>query len=275
MTLHVEKLSPALGAEVTGIDLREPVSEKAKEAILEAWLDHHMLVFPGQVLDDSEHVRVCRIFGDIQPERLNPHLADDANPAVHFVSNVRENGILPHGDIVFHMDQMQYDKPSQAMSLCAIEIPSEGGETKFSNSHMAYDALPDDMKRKLEGLRAENAYLYYSPNMMRKVTAREEEAPRAIHPVVRTHPVTGRKAIYVNRLLSDRIIGMEEAESDALLETLFQKIEEEQFIYEHKWRVGDVIVWDNRSLLHARNTYDSENERRQLRRIAIVGDVPY
>jgi taurine dioxygenase len=275
MTINVERLSPALGAEVTGVDLREPVDDATQKAILDAWYEHHMLVFPGQVLEDAEHLRACEIFGDIQPERLNPQLADDKNPGIHFVSNIREDGILPHGDIVFHMDQMQYDKPSQAMSLCGIDIPSSGGETKFSNGHLAYDALPDDVKQKLEGLRAENAYLYFSPNMMRKVTAREEEAPRAIHPVVRTHPVTGRKTIYVNRLLSDRIIGMDEAESDALLEMLFQQIEQDQFIYEHKWRVGDVIVWDNRGLLHARNTYDSENERRQLRRIAIVGDVPY
>ena len=275
MTLNIERLSPVLGAEVTGIDFREPVDDATKAVILDAWLEHHLLVFPGQVLDDADHLRACEIFGAIQPERLNPHLADGANPAVHFVSNIREDGILPHGDIVFHMDQMQYDKPSQAMSLYGIEIPSAGGETRFSNSHLAYDALSDEMKQRLDGLRAENAYLYYSPNMMRKVTAREEEAPRAIHPVVRTHPVTGRKAIYVNRLLSDRIIGIDQAESDALLEMLFQLIEEDRFIYEHTWRVGDVIVWDNRSLLHARNTYDSENERRQLRRIAIVGDVPY
>lgn len=275
MTIRIERLSPALGAEVTGIDLREPVDDAARKTILEAWYEHHLLVFPGQVLNDADHLLACGIFGDIQPERLNPHLAAEENPGVHFVSNVREDGILPHGDIVFHMDQMQYDKPSQAMSLCGIDIPSKGGETKFSNSHLAYDTLPDDVKKQLEGLRAENAYLYYSPNMMRKVEAREEEAPRAIHPVVRTHPVTGRKAIYVNRLLSDRIIGLDEAASDALLEMLFRQIEEDRFIYEHTWRVGDVLVWDNRSLLHARNTYDSENERRQLRRIAIVGDVPY
>ena len=275
MAIWIEELSPALGAEITGVDLREPVGDADREAIRDAWYEYHMVVFPGQILDDDEHLRVCGIFGEIQPERLNPHLADDENPGVHFVSNIREDGILPHGDIVFHMDQMQYDKPSQAMSLCGIEIPSSGGETKFSNGHMAYDALPDDVKQRLQGLRAENAYLYYSPNMMRKVTAREEEAPRAIHPVVRTHPVTCRKAIYVNRLLSDRIIGMDEAESDDLLEMLFLQIEQDRFIYEHTWRVGDVIIWDNRSLLHARNTYDSENERRQLRRIAIVGDVPY
>jgi taurine dioxygenase len=275
MTINIESLSPALGAEVTGIDLREPVDDATRKTVLEAWYEHHLLVFPGQVLDDAQHLRACEIFGDIQPERLNPHLAAEENPGVHFVSNIREDGILPHGDIVFHMDQMQYDKPSQAMSLCGIDIPSSGGETKFSNSHLAYDALPDDVKKRLGGLRAENAYLYYSPNMMRKVEAREEEAPRAIHPVIRTHPVTGHKAIYVNRLLSDRIVGMEEAESDALLEMLFRQIEEDRFIYEHTWRVGDVLIWDNRSLLHARNTYDSENERRQLRRIAIVGDVPY
>ena len=275
MTIHIEQLSPALGAEITGVDLREPVDKATKDAILEAWLDHHMLVFPGQLLDDTQHLRACEIFGPIQPERLNPHLANDQNPGVHFVSNIREDGILPHGDIVFHMDQMQYDQPSQAMSLYGIEIPSQGGETIFSNSHLAYEALPDDIKKRLEGLRAENAYLYYSPNMMRKVAEREAEAPRAIHPVVRTHPVTGRKAIYVNRLLSDRIIELDESESDDLLQLLFRQIEEPRFIYEHKWRVGDVIVWDNRSLLHARNTYDSENERRQLRRIAIVGDVPF
>ena len=275
MGINVVRLSPALGAEVTGVDLRQPVNDAIKKEILDAWMEHHMLVFPGQVLDDKQHLHACEIFGPIQPERLNPHLADDKNPGVHFVSNVRKDGILPHGDIVFHMDQMQYAQPSQAMSLYGIDIPSKGGETRFSNSHLAYEALSEDVKQRLEGLRAENAYLYYSPNMMRKVTAREEEAPRAIHPVVRTHPVTGRKAIYVNRLLSDRILELDEKESDELLEMLFRQIEDDRFIYEHTWRVSDVVVWDNRSLLHARNTYDSKNERRQLRRIAIVGDVPF
>jgi taurine dioxygenase len=275
MTISIQPVSNALGAAVTGIDLSAPLNNAQLETVRQAFLDHHLLVFPGQDLTDDDHVRICEIFGPVQPERLNPDFADKAKPGVHFVSNTRPDAILPHGDIVFHMDQVQYETPCLAMSLYGIEVPSKGGETLFSNAIAAYDALTDETKQRLATLTGFNCYFYDSPNMMRRVTEREENAPRAIHPVVRTHPETGRKAIHVSRLSTDYILELDKDESDRLLEELFTKLEDESFVYQHAWSPGDLVIWDNRCVMHARNDYDSVNERRLLRRIAVRGDRPY
>ena len=273
--ITVKPVSGALGAEDTGIDLSKELDSAARHAVRQAFLDHHLLVFPGQDLSDDDHVRACEIFGPVQPERMNPDLADQTKPGVHFVSNTRPDAILPHGDIVFHMDQVQYETPCLAMSLYGIEVPSSGGETLFSNATAAYDALPDATKQRLASLSGFNCYLYDSPNVLRRVTEREENAPRAIHPVVRTHPETGRKAIHVSRLSTDYIVDLDAAESGALLESLFATLEEDRFVYQHSWRPGDLVIWDNRCVMHARNDYDSVNQRRLLRRIAVTGDRPF
>jgi len=275
-TIKVRPLSPVLGAEITGVDLREDPDEATRAAILDAWFRHHMLVLPGQQLDDEHQIRFCEIFAPVQPERLSPHLTDRKKPGVHYVANTRPDAILPDGEIIWHSDQPFYDLPSQATTLYAIDVPSKGGETSFANCHLAYDELSDAMKKRLEGLRALNAYYYESPNRLRKaVEEREPEAPRAVQPVIRTHPATGRKSIYVNRLMTDYILDIDPAESKEILEMLFDLIEQPRFQYQHKWRVGDLVIWDNRCLLHMRNSYDHVNERRTLRRITVAGDRPY
>lgn len=274
MGANVKPFAGALGAEITGIDLSRPIDPGTVATIRKAFLDHHLLVFPGQNLTDDDHVRVCEIFGPVQPERMNPDLADAAKPGVHFVSNTRPDAILPHGDIVFHMDQVQYETPCLAMSLYGIEVPSSGGETLFANAIAAYESLSSEMKQRLAPLKAFNCYLYDSPNVLRRVTEREANAPRAIHPVIRTHPETGRKAIHVSRLSTDYIVDLDTDESDTLLETLFAKLEEDRFVYQHHWQPNDLVIWDNRCVMHARNDYDSVNERRLLRRIAVIGDRP-
>ena len=283
MDINIKPVSNALGAEVTGINLRQTISQEVQKLIFKTWLKFHLLIFPGQILSDEDHLRVCRIFGDIQPERLNSELADPKNSAVHFVSNVRPDGILPHGDIVFHMDQMQYENPSQAMSLYGLLVPSKGGETKFSNCEKAYDSLDSNTKLQLEGLRAQNSlvtkdgqsYLGNSDNKIRKSEKQKNKTPFAIHPVIRTHPITKIKTIYVNRLLTDKIVNTPSNESEKILNNLYEIIENEEYTYEHKWKKEDLLVWDNSCLTHARNNYDSENDQRLLRRIAITGSIPY
>jgi len=271
---EINPIPGALGAAITGIDLSQVLDPGSITAIRAAFLGRHLLIFPGQTLSDDDHIRACEIFGPVQPERMNPELADAAKPGVHFVSNTRPDAILPHGDIVFHMDQVQYETPCLAMSLYGVEVPSSGGETLFSNAIAAYDSLSSGIKQRLAALTAFNSYLYDSPNMLRRVTAREANAPHATHPVVRTHPETGQKAIHVSRLSTDYILEMDRDESDALLEELFATLEEDRFIYQHRWQPDDLVLWDNRCVMHARNDYDSVNERRLLRRIAVTGDRP-
>jgi taurine dioxygenase len=276
--VEIVPLSDVLGVEVRGVDLGRPLDEQTRAALREAFVRHHMLLLRDQAPLDEDHVRFCEVFGPVQAERLSAHLADKRHPAVHYVSNTRADGVLPEGDrdLWMHTDQTFYDRPSRATSLFAFEIPREGGETLFGNLHMAYEALSGDMKRRLEGLKALNCYLHDSPNRFQKVTAeREENVQSAVQPVVRTHPDTGRKALYVSRLFTDRIIGMEAAESDALLGELFALIEEPRFIHVHKWHEGDMVIWDNASLTHGRRPYDHTREKRSLRRVTVQGGVPY
>ena len=160
-----------------------------------------------------------------------------------------------------------------ASMLYAMEVPSRGGNTLYANCFKAYEALPEDMKRRLKGKRALNAYDYDNAPTLRG-EALPEGVKRFAHPIVRTHPVTGRKALYVNRLMTWSILDMPPEESRALLDYLFNHQERTEFVYEHKWTPGDLVLWDNRSCLHARTDFDP-SERRRLRRVTVNGDVPY
>jgi taurine dioxygenase len=191
------------------------------------------------------------------------------------ISNIREDGkpigALPDGEMQFHTDQCHQERPAMASMLYAIEVPSSGGNTLFSNCYLAYETLPSDIRRRIDGRKALNAYDYDNSATRRGQLA--EGVPSYAHPVVRTHPATGRKALYVNRLMTVRIEGLPEAESEDLLELLFAHQERREFIYEHVWRPGDLLMWDNRCTLHARTDF-SPAERRLMRRVTILGEKP-
>jgi taurine dioxygenase len=195
------------------------------------------------------------------------------------VSNIRENGkligSLPDGEMHFHSDQCYLEKPAKATFLYAIEIPSRGGDTLFLNMYRAYETLPETLRARVDGRKALNAYLYDSTTRERNAARIDLSAhPHYVQPIVRTHPDTRRKALYVNRLMTRTIEGMKEDEGDAMLDELFAHIEQEQFIYTHHWRAGDLVLWDNRCTLHARTDF-SDRERRLLRRVVVAGDRAY
>jgi taurine dioxygenase len=164
------------------------------------------------------------------------------------------------------------ERPAKASMLYAIEVPSVGGNTLFANAYAAYETLPDEVKRRIDGKKAINAYDYDNASVKRG-TRLGEGVPQYSHPVVRTHPATGRKALYVNRLMTVAIEGMGQDESDELLNLLFDHQEQPRFVYEHVWRVGDILMWDNRCTLHARTDFSSA-ERRLMRRVTILGEKP-
>jgi taurine dioxygenase len=172
----------------------------------------------------------------------------------------------------FHTDQCHQEKPAKGSMLYAIEIPSKGGNTLFANCYSAYETLSAEIKRRIAGRKAINVYDYDAASSKRGSKLREG-IPYYAHPIVRTHPVTKRKALYVNRLMTLSIEGLEEAKSDALLNLLFDHQEQPQFVYEHVWRVNDLVLWDNRCTLHARTDFDKA-ERRLLRRVVIAGEKP-
>jgi taurine dioxygenase len=266
--LTVRPLTPVIGAEVQGVDLRAPLDAGTIAALRQAWHDHAVLLLRDQDLSDEDQIRYGECFGTLG--RVFSH-REGRHPAILLVSNIRENGkpigALPDGEMQFHSDQCYVEHPPAGTMLYGIEVPSQGGDTMFASMYAAYDTLSEAMKKKLEGLRGVNYYDPTSDYVVRKGPP-SEKALRWVHPVIRVHPVTGRKALYVNRLMTFAIEGMPEAESDALLNQLFDHQEQRQFIYQHVWRVGDVILWDNRCTLHARTDFSS-NERRLLRRITV------
>jgi taurine dioxygenase len=275
LALDVRPLSAALGAEVRGIDLRAPMTDETFAGILDVWHRNLVILFRGQNLDEDEQWRFGLRFGPLAGGHIRALEADQVG--VVYVSNVRKDGkligILPDGEMQFHSDQCYREQPSSGTMLHAIKIPSQGGNTLFANCYAAYETLPDEVKRRIANLKALNVYDYnLNPTLRGKDVS--PTAPTWVHPVVRTHPVTRRKALFVNRLMTARIEGLPEDESDELLKYLFDHIEQRQFIYEHVWRVGDVLMWDNRCAQHARTDFD-RNQVRMLRRVTLKGEAVF
>jgi len=279
--LDVVPLTKYIGAELRGIDLRERPDEATLKAIYQAWLDHLVIVFPGQKLSQEDLVRVTGYFGEIgelhRPPKYRPPGFSRMLPGIMLISNIRENGepigALPDGEMMFHHDMIHAEVPSKATMLYSVEIPSSGGNTLFASGYAAYDTLDPSIRSRLEGCKALHHYNYGSTV---KGDGKGTEAfAECVHPVFRTHDDTGRKAVYVNRLMTVRILDLPEDESERLLNALFDHSEERRFVYEHAWRVGDLLLWDNRCSTHARTDFPS-SERRLMLRTTIKGKVrPY
>lgn len=275
MDLEIRPLSPALGAEINGVDLGRDLDAKTVAAIRAAWLEHLVVVFHDQRIDEDDQTRFCKYFGDIALPMQSPS-QDDEHPHVMFISNVRDMGLrttLEDGEMMFHSDRSFHEFPFMATTLYAIEVPSEGGNTLFANCHDSYDALPPELKQRLEGRQAMNVY-DFANNSVQKTRENSPDAPRFVQPIFRTHPETGRKSIYVSRLMTDYMIDADAEESRDLLAQLFDFAERPEFVYEHEWRVGDFVMWDNRCTMHARTHFDP-GDRRMMRRIAVCGDRPF
>jgi taurine dioxygenase len=271
----VRPLSPALGAEITGVDLREKIDDALAARMQDTWYKNLVILLRDQILNEDDQVRFAEHFGPLAKVSSKKQFSKK-NPAVMLISNIREDGQpignLPDGEMQFHTDQCHQERPAKASMLYAIEIPSKGGNTLFANTYRAYETLADDIKHRLDGRRALNAYDYNVGTTIRKSEV-PDDTPSQWHPAVRTHPDTGRKALYVNRLMTRQIEGLPAQESDELLSFLFDHQEQPQFVYEHVWRPGDILMWDNRCTLHARSDF-SAAERRLMRRVTILGEKP-
>ncbi|WP_244134048.1 TauD/TfdA dioxygenase family protein [Burkholderia gladioli] len=272
----------ALGAEIVGLDLSRPIGEDDFARIHRAHLDHHVVVFRNQRITPEEHVAFSARFGPLQRHVL-AQFALPGHPEVLIVSNILENGQpIGLGDAghFWHSDLSYKEKPSLGSLLHAQELPAEGGDTLFANMHLAWDALPEALKREVEGRRAEHTYLARYAELQARSPWRPNLTPEQIaqvkavdHPIVRTHPETGRRALFVSEHFTTRIVGLPEDESRALLDELFAHSVRDEFVYRHQWREHDLVFWDNRSLMHlAAGTPD--HLRRKLYRTTIEGDAP-
>ena len=271
MTITVTPLDAPLGAEISGIDLHN-ITLADKKAIFDAWMRYHVVVVHGPVIHEDDLVEYAKCFGEIEGARFKSPLTrrDD----IMVISNIREDGVLlgslPDGEMAFHFDRIHQKKPCRGASLHALEIPREGGDTCFANMVLAYETLPEATKKRLVGLTALNAFTYGSTQPDMK--GDPAKGPHAHHPVARTIPQTGRKALCVSRLMTERINELPEEESRALLDELCDHVERPENIYQHKWRVGDIVVWDNRATSHARTDF-SDRERRLMKRVTIADDA--
>jgi taurine dioxygenase len=281
-TIDVAPLSGALAAEVTGLDLKRPLDRRETEDLLRrAWTRHLVLVVRDQrELSVEDQQRFCRVFGDLgdrsRPKETRREGAD-APAGVMYVSNVKKDGkfigSLPEGEMQFHIDQCYTARPAAGTCLYAIDVPSQGGDTMFGNLYAAWEALPADVRKRVEGRTAVHYFDYGATSRNAFSATDREKLPHYAHPVGRVHPLSGRTALYVCRLMTDRIERLPEQESRAFLDVLFDQVEKPAFRYTHRWRVGDVLLWDNRCTVHARTDFDPA-ERRHLRRFTIQGGQP-
>ncbi|RZT39539.1 TauD/TfdA dioxygenase family protein [Cupriavidus agavae] len=280
---EVRPFDAALGAEVVGLDLSQPLSAEDFRRIHRAHLDHHVVVFRDQRITPAQQIAFSRRFGPLQIHVLNQfQLAN--HPEILIVSNVLKDGKpIGLGDAghFWHSDLSYKETPSLGSLLHAIELPSEGGDTLFANMHAAWEGLPARLQHKVAGLCAEHTYLARYAELQQRSPWRPNLTPEQIaqvkpvvQPVVRTHPETGRKALFVSEHFTTRIVGLPEDESRALLDTLFAHSVQPAYVYRHQWRAHDLVFWDNRSLLHlAAGTPD--HLRRVMYRTTIEGDTPF
>jgi taurine dioxygenase len=279
MTLSINPLSAALGAEIVGVDLRNPIDEATVKAIRNAFDQHIVTVFRGQDLSEDDQLRAAGYFGKVAIRRRPAQGSDPGgqwDTPFMLVTNIIEGGksigVYGDGEMWFHHDTSYYPEPHRATLLYSMKLPSWGGNTCFSNMYKAYENIPSALRSRLEGRKVLQVHDY---KRRERLDIDKIDLAKVRHheqPIFITHPATGRKALYVSRLMSARIEGLSRAESDAVLDELFDIAERPAVVYEHAWRLGDLVIWDNWCSIHARKDFPRE-EPRLMRRLTIEGQA--
>ncbi len=279
MAISIRNLDAPLGAEVRGIDLAKPLPDNDVDAIEEAWRTRLVVVVHGQSLSDPQLLAFSKYFGELDPPGPNPY-GEPFNkefPEINVISNVVENGKpignLGDGEAVWHADMTYIDVPPKAAILHSLEVPPGGGNTYFADMLTAYETLPADMKRTAEGKIAVHDASRNSAGFLRKgykEVTDVRETVGARHPLVRSDPATGRKALFLGRRPNAYIVGLDVADSEALLDALWAHATQKRFAMCHEWQVGDLLMWNNLSVLHRRDPFDP-NSRRIMHRTQIKG----
>jgi len=280
----VRKLHSALGAEVRGVDMRQPLDAATFSELHDIWMQHLVLVFPGQHVTDSEHVAFTRYFGE--PEIFHQKIIRSERVKEIFrVSNVDEdNNLMPPDHPIaqqvalaqfWHTDSSYRQIPCTGALLHGVEVSRTGGETQFTNMYLVYDALPDSLKRQIEGRKAQHNFGHMHTQAALKPLTEEEKAamPPIWQPMVRRHPVTGRKALYISPIYNDAVEGMAPDEGRQLIAQLTKIAADPRFVYTHRWETDDVLMWDNRCTMHQVTPFDPR-ERRVMHRTTIVRTEP-
>ena len=276
-TFTITPLTQHTAAEVTGLDFTKPVHPQTRATLNRAFAEHHVLVMRDQHFTPDEFKAAAQLFGELQPhDRKERHVP--GHPDLDYISNdVFEDGKRLIAGETFHTDHSNHPCPPKATMLFAVDLPSTGGDTQYVNMHDAYDDLPADAKRRIDTLKAVHVYeSKYSPRTLGRLSegSARKVPPPGIHPLVRTHPENGRKALYLNPVRMESILGMEDDAALALIDELMRHATQKKYEYRHKWRDGDWVMWDNRSVMHQANPDYDMRERRCLYRLLLKGEVP-
>jgi taurine dioxygenase len=279
MVSEFTKLASHMAVAVAGVDLRHTPDAALFAALRQALLDHQVLCVRGQDIGPAEFLAAISLFGEPQIRPWIPHVP--GFPAVTTLSSEDRDTKGDGGRLVagatWHSDDTFMASPSALTALHGVVVPEGGGDTEFANLYAAYDALPEAMKHRLDGMKAVHMMVPARDDIGRTRSiapeVRAKQVP-SIHPVVRTHPETGRKSLYISRNRMDHIVGMERASGHRLIDELTAHAIQPRFVYRHRWQTGDVVIWDNRCLIHKANGDYPQGARRFMRRIIVMGDVP-
>jgi taurine dioxygenase len=272
---EVERIGRHLGAEIKGLDLKQPLDPATFEALETALIDNKVLVARNQHLSTAEHVRLSRMFGELE---VHPFRPEGEFPEIMVLDNHKDNPVLSTD--VWHSDTTFRLKPTKYTILRCQIMPRTGGDTLWASMEAAYNGLSDTFKRMIDGLKAVHDFknfrvLFKNTDEDRARLRRMEELyPNPTHPVVRTHPCTGARILFVNPQFTLHIEGLAEDESRGILDILFKQAQIPEYQFRHRWQPGDIVFWDNTSTQHyAANDYYPD--RRRMERTAVIGDVPY
>ena len=278
-SVTITKLSLHTGAEVRGADLAQPLPSSLRDRLSRAFIAHSVLVVRDQKLDAPQFLAAMQYFGEIFPQH-NPRFAVPECPLVHYISNqdkLEDGSVYIPGE-GYHTDHSNDPIPPKATALHAVKLPAAGGDTQFVNMHQAYEALPDAMCRRIDGRMALHVYQSrYSERKLPQLAGERRKtvgSATVLHPLVRTHPESGRKALYINPIRIEEIVGMATDEALALLDELLAHSMQPRFEYRHKWQPGDTVIWDNRCLLHKANGDYPVSQVRYLYRLMLRGERP-
>jgi len=280
--INISPVSDAIGAEVRGLNLSQPIDAATAGTLGEAWNDHLVLLFRDQKLEPQQFVDFSRTFGDLDETPLDKDgkMMVDGIPELLIISNLEIDGepvgSLGNLECEWHTDMSYNPEPPKGSGLYALEVPSEGGDTGFINMEHAYETMPENLKDEIEGKRIKHDATHNSAGQRRQGMPDPTDltkSPGAYHPIIRTHPDSGKKSLFLGRRASAYVEGLSLDASESLLDRLWAHCTQDQFTWHHQWRVGDLVLWDNRAAMHRRDPFDT-NTRRLMHRTQISGDKP-
>lgn len=282
MTIKIRPLSHAIGAELSGVDLSRPIDETTRAEIHKAWLQHLVIAFRGQDLTPQRQIAFGRMFGELDDHKAAPFYRHPEHPEIYLITNKKVDGKesqTKDTGRLWHSDHSCTTHPTMASMLYCREIPPVGGTTMFANMYLAYETLSPGLRTLLDKLEAVHSLEHYTSHNPyfnardpAQIAKMHELSPPVAQPVVRMHPETGRKALYISEGQTERFVGMSREESQGLLQFLFAHSVKPEFTYRHDWKVNDMLMWDNRCMMHLALADYSHDQSRHMHRLTVLGE---